>query len=327
MGSMHHVWALATAFEIGLIDCMISRGPAPSDVLAERMGADPSGMRLLLDILAESGVLEDHHGPYALGMPFVQALRYRGLMELKLSLAKIAARDFLDGFSDMVMHPEKFMGSARFHRLFAYEKGFGGADADRRATEGWMRITTTLTRYESSVCIDHHDFSRYRSMLDVGGNSGEFALRVCRHHKGLRATVFDLPLVCDIGMDHVGGEPEAGRISFLKGDAFSDDFPAGYDLVTFKSMLHDWPDDAVNKLLEKAAGALNPGGTLLIFERAPILMGREMGNCAILPFLIFNHSYRSPDKYKGFIEILGFSDIEVRMIDLEMPFMLVTGRV
>ena len=72
-----------------------------------------------------------------------------------------------------------------------------------------MRFTTALTRYESGACIANHDFSPYERMLDVGGNSGEFALRVCQRHSRLRATVYDLPLVCDIGERHVRAEPEA----------------------------------------------------------------------------------------------------------------------
>lgn len=56
-----------------------------------------------------------------------------------------------------------------------------------------MTITTRLTRHEALVCMKYHDFGQYRRMLDVGGNSGEFALQVCRRHPDLRATVLDLP--------------------------------------------------------------------------------------------------------------------------------------
>ena len=80
-----------------------------------------------------------------------------------------------------------------------------------------MRITTLLTRYEAAVCMDHHDFSQYRRMLDVGGNSGEFVLRICRRYPDISAAVFDLPLVCELGQEHVRGTAEADRISFVKG--------------------------------------------------------------------------------------------------------------
>ena len=42
------------------------------------------------------------------------------------------------------------------------------------------------------------DLAGRRRMLDVGGNSGEFLLQVCRRNPELQGTVIDLPLVCDV---------------------------------------------------------------------------------------------------------------------------------
>jgi SAM-dependent methyltransferase len=218
------------------------------------------------------------------------------------------------------------MRNAGFHRLFAYDRGNGAGEEDRRITARWMRVTTLLTRYESAVCMRHHDFSACRRLLDVGGNSGEFALRLCRKYPSLRATVFDLPLVCEEGRRHVAGETEADRIAFVPGSALTDDFSVGHDQVVFKSMLHDWPDDAARQFLGKAARALVPGGRVLIFEREPVSLKNQNVTHSHLPFLIFFNSYRDPEKYAEFMKASGFADIRIRLIDLEMPFMLVTGR-
>ncbi len=65
-------------------------------------------------------------------------------------------------------------------------------------------------------------------MLDVGGNSGEFVLQICRKNPAILATVFDLPLVCEIGLEHIQPQPEADRITFVKGNAVYDNLPTGY---------------------------------------------------------------------------------------------------
>jgi SAM-dependent methyltransferase len=141
----------------------------------------------------------------------------------------------------------------------------------------------------------------------------------------VEAVVFDLPLVCEIGAAHLQAEPEASRISFVKGNALVDDWPDGFDLVSFKSMLHDWPDDLAGDLLARAAGALRPGGTVLIFERSPLALGGTPLPYSLIPFLLFHHSFRPPAFYANQLEGLGFRTVEVRIIDLEMPFSLVTG--
>lgn len=326
MATMLHAEALSAAFAIGLVDCLISQGPASPAVLTELLSVNQRGMDFLLDILFESGVVERQNDIYSLSSFFAEALRFRELMEGKLALANFAAHDFLDGFVDLVARPDQFMQGSRFHRLFAYDRCSGTGEADRRVTARWMRITTLLTRYETAVCMDCHDFSDCRRMLDVGGNSGEFALHLCRQYPDMRATVFDLPLVCEVGRKHVATAPEADRIAFVTGDALTDTFPAGHDLLVFKSMLHDWPDDTVREFIKKAEGALVPEGRLLIFERAPMDVSRQKFSYAVLPFLIFFHSYRPAGTYVEFMKEAGFSEIAVSMIELEMPFMLITGR-
>ncbi len=168
-------------------------------------------------------------------------------------------------------------------------------------------------------------------MVDVGGNSGEFSLQICRRHPNLHATVMDLPMVCEVGMEHILAEPERDQISFRKGDVRSDPLPSGADLITFKSMLHDWPDDAALHFLRKASDTLEPGGTLLIFERGPLQIAASEAAAATLPFsmlpdLLFFRSYREPAIYREQLASLGLTQIEIQPIPLEMPFYLVTAR-
>jgi SAM-dependent methyltransferase len=323
--NLFHARALATAFEIGLIDFMLQIGSAGPESLAKRWGASLQAERLLLSLLVGNRVAEEEDGEIKLTDEFIKALRFRDLLQLKLQMANFAAHDFLDYFSDLICRPDHFGQKSSFRRLFDYGRCFDSTKENYERTKQWMWITTTLTKYEAQACLAHHDFSRYRRILDIGGNSGEFVLRICRSHPEIHATVFDLPLVCDIGLEHIRSEPEADSISFVKGNALTDDLPQGFDLVTFKSMLHDWPEKEANQLIAKAAQILNPGGTLLIFERGPIEVDKGMLPYSTIPMLLFFHSFRGPTLYEEQLNALGFENVKVEQIDLEMPFFLVTG--
>ena len=196
---------------------------------------------------------------------------------------------------------------------------------NRARTRRWTRLTTALTRYEARVAIANHDFSAHQRILDIGGNTGEFALQICKAHPHLLATVFDLPVVCQIGREHLAPEPESSRISFLAGDALRDKLPGGFDLVIFKSMLHDWPESAARHLLSQATQTLLPGGTLLIFERGPIEIGRNSLPYSMIPMLLFFRAFHSPRPYLEQLTTLGYANIQVRRIDLDTPFSLVTA--
>lgn len=318
--------ALGVALQSGLIDFLVQNGPADAETLADRFATDAKDMRLLLDPLLANRVLKEDHGRFALSEDFLKALSYRDLMELKLEMANLGVFDLLRFFPDLVFRPGEFARKSDFCGLFAYDRCFERSEDAVRLTRRWMRITTVLTKYEAQACLKYHDFSGYRRILDVGGNSGEFALRICRSQPLAEVTVFDLPLVCEIGAAHVRREPEAPRISFLKGNALRDPWPSDFDLVSFKSVLHDWPEEAAGRLMTSAAEALRPGGTLLVFERGPLETSGAPVATAQIPFLLFQHSFRSPSFYTKRMEAMGLRGIEVRRLDLGTPFFIVTGR-
>jgi SAM-dependent methyltransferase len=318
--------ALKTAFELGLVE-HLQQQPQPRnvDALGAALGTDRLGLRFLLDLLAANRVVEENAAGVRLHGDFERALRYRDLLEMKLDFAGFTMNDFADLFTALIRDPARFTGQARLFELFDYRRALTPSAENYERTRGWMRLTSTLTRYEAQACMQLHDFGAHRRMLDVGGNSGELALQLCRRHAQLRATVFDLPLVCEIGMEHVLSEPEAERISFIQGDLRSDPLPAGYDLIAFKSMLHDWPQEQALDFLARAADAVEPGGTLLIFERGPVRVQGEGLPFSMLPIVLFFRSYRRPSVYAERLEALGMRDLQVREIVLDSPFFLVTA--
>lgn len=318
--------ALKTAFEIGLIDHLVRRSSSPPLLLCQATGADERGLGFLLALLQAGGVVQSLHGDVSLQAEFRSALRYRDLLETKLDFAGLLLDDFADHFTTLVCDPQRFVSQARLFELFDYRRALNPSLENYQRTGAWMRLTSTLTRYEARALTSLIELGSARRMLDIGGNSGEFALQLCRRHAALQATIFDLPLVCEIGLAHLLPEPEAARIGFRSGDLRSDPLPEGHDLVSFKSMLHDWPQEDADRFLAAAVQALEPGGRLMIFERGPIDAVAKSPTFADLPLLLFFRSYRDPAVYQQTLGRLGLVDIECRAIDLDTPFFLVTGR-
>jgi SAM-dependent methyltransferase len=318
--------ALSTAFELRLIDYLVKNRPVLLDDLKKGFKGDAQGAELLINLLVANNIIEESDGEIRLTQPFAKALQYRDLLEAKLELVQFVLPDFMDLFTTLIHSPDRLSGSARISDFFCYHRGFETTPENYELTKRWMRITTTLTKYEAQVCMKYHDFGRYRRILDIGGNSGEFVLQICKRCPEISATVFDLPLVCDIGLEHIRSEPEADRISFIKGNALTDPLPKGFDLITFKSMLHDWPEKEAKQFVEKASHSLGPGGTLLIFERGPLEVRERTLPYSMIPFLLFFHSFRSPFIYEEELRDLDFQDVTIEKINLETPFYLVTAK-
>lgn len=318
--------ALATAFELGLIDTLAA-GPVPAADLSRQLGAEPPGLDLLLGLLAGAGVVVfSPDGTPRLSERFLAALACRDLLEAKLAMLSVAVPDFVLGLKDLVTDERRFMAHSRIFQLFDYNRASTPGAENTEWTRRWVRFTTALTKYEAPACLDRHDFSRYTQLLDVGGNSGEFAAQICARHPRLQATVFDLPNVCRIGEEHLRGRAEAARVRFVAGDARTDPWPDALDVVTFKSMLHDWPDRDATLFLSRARKALRPGGTLLIFERSRLQLAAGPVPYAALPIVMFARSYRDAAWYQSRLDELGFTDARVQQFALDTPFMIVEAR-
>ncbi|HYL25164.1 MAG TPA: methyltransferase [Burkholderiales bacterium] len=318
--------ALKSAFELGLVDRLLESRSGSVEALGRALGVDAPGLRLLLDLLGASGVVEERGGDVRLGKRFLEALRYRDLLETKLDFAGFSINDFADLFTALVKEPRGFTARARMFQLFDYRRCLEPSRENYAQVRAWMRVTSTLTRYEAGACLELYDFGGHRRALDVGGNSGEFLLQLCRRHPRLAGTVFDLPLVCDIGMEHLLAEPEASRIGFIKGDLRSDPLPSGYDLISFKSMLHDWPPEDAERFLAGALQALAPAGTLLIFERSPLQLREAAVPFSLIPTLLFFRSYRVPAQYAAWLEALGMRELVLREVQLDSAFFVLSAK-
>lgn len=318
---------LGTAFETGMIDFLEKNQPCSINEIRKRFpGMDGKAIDLILNILKITLVAREQEGGIKFTRRFLTALKFRDLLEAKLYFTNFLSRDFTDLFTPLMVDPGYFASNARVFDMFGYNRCFEKTKSNYELTKRWVKITTALTKYESGICMECHDFSPYVRILDIGGNSGEFGLQICRRYPAAHVTVFDLPLVCDLGLEHIKSEPEAERLSFVRGNALTDPLPKGFDLITFKSMLHDWPEDVAKQLIVRAIHSLNTGGSLLIFERGPLEFKDNIPPFSMLPFLLFFRSFRSSEIYEDYLNESGLKNIETKHIQLETPFHLITGK-
>ena len=56
------------------------------------------------------------------------------------------------------------------------------------------------------------------------------------------------------------------QVSFLSLDFFKEEFPAGFDMILFGNVLHDWDDSVKVMLIKKTFDALPKGGHIMIYD-------------------------------------------------------------
>ncbi len=313
--------SLLFALRCGLID-QLAAGECSSSQLPI---GDVAGREMLIDLLATNNIVRRDADHVSLTPSFRQALEFRELIEAKIAFAEAVARDISLNFPQLIDNLSLFMESSATFQLFRYDRCFEATLSNLELARRWMRFTTALTRYEGPVLADHLNLGACQHLLDVGGNSGELAIQLCRAFPKLRVTSFDLPVVCQIAHENIGTREGHDRVTIQSGDMRHDELPNGMDAVTIKSLLHDWPAENAVFLLTKAARALRPGGQLVIFERAPL---RPMTRLpyAHLSNLVFFHFFRPAALYLETLSALRFTEIHHEIIHLEMDFHLITAQ-
>lgn len=323
------VRALRVAMDLGVLGAWILEGPRSLATLSARFQVNPVGLRLLADMLEASGVIARSGDLFDLTPTFRAILPYRDLLEARMEFADLVWPDIHRLFTPLLNDPQQFMARSKVFDLFRYDRCFEINAENLEATRAWTRFTTTLTKYEAGAALDLVDISPVCDFIDMGGNTGEFSRQLCLRNPALRATVLDLPVVCELGRRHIrqtASPSEAARIDFFATDMRDGPLPGAVDLVSFKSVLHDWPDEDAARLIERASALVRPGGRIMIFEREPLdFQGRRVPYVAG-PDLVFLHFLRPASLYLKKLEQLGFSSIEHRRVMLDVGFHLITAR-
>jgi hypothetical protein len=163
----------------------------------------------------------------------------------------------------------------------------------------------------AAVLADLVDMTGRRTLIDVGGGPGTYAMALCERWPDLRATVFDLPETVAIAREVIGRMGMTDRVATLAGDWDKDDFGRGHDAVLLSNVMHGVAGGAEMKLA-KAAASLAPGGLLIVQEF--LLNAEKTGPLIPALFNVMVGAFSEPELTER-ISAAGFADIRI----LPMP--------
>jgi hypothetical protein len=116
-----------------------------------------------------------------------------------------------------------------------------------------------------TLLAEKFDFSRYKTVSDIGGALALLSRIIGARHQHLTFNSFDLPPVEPLAQKHVAAAGMTKRIKVIAGDFFRDELPKA-DVVTMGNILHDWNLENKKMLLRKAFDALPEGGAFIAIE-------------------------------------------------------------
>jgi len=117
------------------------------------------------------------------------------------------------------------------------------------------------------IVFDEHDT---KSLVDVGGNTGRWAMRCVDHSKDVQVTIMDLPQQLGMMREQTAGKPGADRIDGYGINLLDDSqkFPSDrhFDAIWMSQFLDCFSEEEILSILKRATGAMDKGTRLYIME-------------------------------------------------------------
>jgi 3-hydroxy-5-methyl-1-naphthoate 3-O-methyltransferase len=244
---------ILTAFELEIFT-ILKTHPFSSAEIAEKLNLDRRATDRFLNAVVSLGLLEKNDDKFG-NTSFTSRFLVKGEPE------------YLAGLAHQV-HLWKTWNTL----TEAIRKGTSVAVEEPIAERGreWLEsfIAAMHSRgiTQAKEVADLLDLSHSNYMLDVGGGSGAFAFEFIRRNPEMKGVIFDLPAVVPITLKYIEREGFGSKITTLEGDYLKDGFGERYDLILVSAVIHINSPEENELLIRKCAGALVPGGQIVILD-------------------------------------------------------------
>jgi len=253
------------AARLGIAE-LLQDGARSGDELARATGTHAPSLRRLLRGLAAVGVVDEIE-PGRFELTSFGALLRPGVPGSVRNLALLFVDEPVWRAWGSLLHSVR-TGETAFDHVF----GMGTFDYFARHPEAaaiFNEAMTEGTRWAAPAVIAAYDFSRFQTIVDIGGGNGTLLAAILAANPGLRGTVFDLAMGVAGARSHLEAAGVADRRQVVEGDFFVQPLPSGADAYLLKSVIHDWDDERSIAILENCRRAMPAHGKLLLVE--PVL--------------------------------------------------------
>jgi SAM-dependent methyltransferase len=310
--------ALLAANELGVFSAL-EVGERSAAQVANTIGADERATEMLLNACCGLGLIERGSSGYRL-TPAAAAFLTPGSPGY-LGAALAWSRDQYEAWGRLAQ-------SVRTGAPVVEPQDHLGADPEQTRTFvlGMHQRALGIAR----GVVPFMDLSGCRSLLDIGGGPGTFAVLLSQTYPDLRATVLDLPGVVAIARELIEQAGLADRVLTLAGDATSGDYGERVaDAVLFSGVLHQMGPATIRRMFAGARRALVPGGRVIVSD---MMLDETRTRPAFstlfsLQMLLTSRegAVFSEAECAAWLGEAGCEDIRIRKLPPPLPYSIVTA--
>ena len=252
--------------DLGILELVHEAGKDGIDAksIEKQTGLPAYGVRVLLEAALGIGLMTIHDNKYALtktgyyilkdemtraNMDFVQDINYRGMYDLAGSVRSGKPT----GLKTLGDWPTVYEGLSKLKP---------------KEQESWFAFDHFYSSDSFPIVLPHVFSDKPRKILDIGGNTGKWALQCMNHDKDVKVTIADLPGQLDMARKTIDEAGFGDRVDYFEINLLREDekLPAGYDAVWMSQFLDCFSEQEIISILKRCRDAVTDNGFVYILE-------------------------------------------------------------
>ncbi len=232
--------------------------------IAGKVKLSDYGVRVLLESGLSMGlvIINDHkytltktgyfilHDPLTkVNMDFVHDVCYKGLFHLDESIKTGKPA----GMKELGSWPTIYEGVAKL---------------PEHIQKSWFGFDHFFSDDAFPKVLPHVYKNNIKTLLDIGGNTGKWALASAKYDPDVHITIMDLPGPLNVARETVEKSGLTNRISFFPANVLNEkqSFPKGFDVIWMSQFLDCFSEEEIVSILKRCYDALEEDGFIYILE-------------------------------------------------------------
>ncbi len=232
--------------------------------IRDRVQLSNYGVRVLLESSLGIGLVVENQGKYTLtrtgyfilhdpltkvNMDFIHDVCYKGLFALDKSIETGKP----EGLKEFGSWPTIYEGLSQL---------------PAHVQKSWFAFDHFFSDNAFPSVIRHVYESGIKNVLDIGGNTGKWAIASVNHDPDIHITIMDLPGQLNVAKKKIAELGLTDRVSFYPANILDEaqPFPTGFDAIWMSQFLDCFSEAEIVSILKRCANALDDDGYVLILE-------------------------------------------------------------
>ena len=134
--------------------------------------------------------------------------------------------------------------------------------------KSWFGFDHFFSDHAFPAVIGHVYKNGIRRILDIGGNTGKWAIASTRYSENIEVTIMDLPGQLDVARNKINQLNLQDRVQFFPINILDDTipFPKGYDAIWMSQFLDCFSEKEIISILKRCREAITDDALVMILE-------------------------------------------------------------